>query len=116
MTDLPTVIDVEATGFGAGSYPIEVGVAFPDGGTWCGLIRPELGWSHWDPEAEAVHHISRDILATHGKAARDVALQLPVARRPERMPMAAAGLSWPATMVRRELSHHTVGHVPTSIS
>ncbi len=43
MIDLPTVIDVEASGFGAGSYPIEVGVAFPDGRSWCCLIRPEPG-------------------------------------------------------------------------
>ena len=76
MIDLPTIIDVEASGFGAGSYPIEVGVAFPDGKSWCGLIRPEPGWSHWDPAAEAVHHISREILASRGKLARDVALDL----------------------------------------
>lgn len=76
MIDLPTVIDVEASGFGAGGYPIEVGVAFPDGRNWCCLIRPEPGWSHWDADAEAVHRISRDILATHGRPVRDVALDL----------------------------------------
>ena len=27
----PIVIDVEASGFGKGSYPIEVGVVLPDG-------------------------------------------------------------------------------------
>ena len=30
---LPAVLDVEASGFGAGSYPIEVGIAMPDGTT-----------------------------------------------------------------------------------
>ena len=40
-------IDVEASGFGVGSYPIEVGVAFPDGGTQCYLIKPEHDWIHW---------------------------------------------------------------------
>lgn len=76
MIELPTVIDVEASGFGAGSYPIEVGVAFPDGRSWCSLIRPAPDWSHWNPDAEAVHQISRGILSSHGKPVRDIALDL----------------------------------------
>jgi len=73
---LPVVIDVEASGFGAGSYPIEVGIALPDGTTRCYLIRPAPDWQHWDPAAESVHRITRSILATHGKPLRDVAEHL----------------------------------------
>ena len=52
---LPTILDIEASGFGPGSYPIEVGLVLPDGDAWCSLIRPEPGWLHWDPSAEQVH-------------------------------------------------------------
>jgi hypothetical protein len=74
--DTPTVVDVEASGFGAGSYPIEVGVVLPDGRTHCTLIRPASDWTHWDPGAEAVHHIPRGILHARGKAPEEVAVML----------------------------------------
>ena len=70
---LPTVLDMEASGFGRASYPIEVGYALPDGQTFCTLIRPEPGWTHWDTAAERVHHISRQAALQHGKPAADVA-------------------------------------------
>ncbi len=73
---LPVVLDVEASGFGAGSYPIEVGVALPDGTTRCYLIRPAPEWTHWDAAAESVHRITRTILASHGKPLREVAERL----------------------------------------
>lgn len=72
----PTIIDVEASGFGRGSYPIEVGVALPDRSSHCFLIARERGWTTWDPEAEAVHGISREVLEKHGRPAREVALDL----------------------------------------
>jgi hypothetical protein len=72
----PAVLDVEASGFGAGSYPIEVGLALPDGSTFCTLVRPQPDWTHWDPAAEAVHGISREILARHGRSVAEVARQL----------------------------------------
>lgn len=71
--NLPAVLDIEASGFGAGSYPIEIGFVLPDGRAWCSLIRPEADWQHWDPQAAAVHHIQRDQLLTHGRSPRDVA-------------------------------------------
>jgi hypothetical protein len=72
----PITIDVEASGFGQGSYPIEVGVALEDGRTCCFLIRPAPGWTHWDAEAEAVHGITRDLLLAHGHPAEEVAKRL----------------------------------------
>ncbi len=73
----PTVIiDVEASGFGRGSYPIEVGVALADGRTACFLIRPQSDWTHWDPTAAALHGISRDLLAAKGCDVREVAASL----------------------------------------
>lgn len=41
---LPTILDIEASGFGRGSYPIEVGFVAGDGTLFCGLVRPEPDW------------------------------------------------------------------------
>ena len=72
----PITIDVEASGFGQGSYPIEVGVALEDGRTSCFLIRPLSGWTHWDADAEAVHGITREVLMAHGHPPAEVAMRL----------------------------------------
>jgi hypothetical protein len=66
-TDLPIVIDIEASGFGRGSYPIEIGFVLPDGRGDCMLIRPDATWQHGDPAAESLHHISRALLDRHGQ-------------------------------------------------
>lgn len=69
----PIVIDVEASGFGRGSYPIEIGLVLADGTPHCYLITPARSWTHWDPTAERVHGISRDLLSRHGRSIEDVA-------------------------------------------
>ncbi len=73
---LPCVIDVEASGFGRSSYPIEVGYVLPDGRAACMLVRPAAGWTHWDEAAERVHGITRELLARHGRDLHDVAAAL----------------------------------------
>ncbi len=72
----PIIIDVEASGFGGQSYPIEVGIAMEDGDKYCSLILPAEDWIHWDSDAEKVHRIARDILETYGKPMRKVAEHL----------------------------------------
>ena len=72
----PIIIDVEASGFGRGSYPIEVGLALPDGSRHCYLIAPARAWKSWDDEAEKVHGISRETLQAHGRPLQDVAWRL----------------------------------------
>jgi len=74
--ELQIIIDIEASGFGRGSYPIEIGYYMPDGESYCTLIRPEAGWVHWDAAAEKVHGITRDLLASAGKPVLEVALAL----------------------------------------
>lgn len=69
----PCILDIEASGFGRRSYPIEVGYVLPDGQARCTLIRPPEHWTHWDPGAELVHHISRETLLRHGRPAGEVA-------------------------------------------
>lgn len=72
----PYVIDVEASGFGSRSYPIEVGLALDPDLRYCSLIRPAPDWTHWDSAAEQVHHISRKTLADFGKPLSRVAKDL----------------------------------------
>ena len=72
----PCVIDIEASGFGRSSYPIEIGYIREDGQAWCTLVRPAADWTHWDAQAEAVHRIPRDALLQHGRSAHDVARRL----------------------------------------
>lgn len=72
----PTVIDVEASGFGRNSYPIEVGFVLPDGHAYCALVRPEAHWTHWDAQAETVHHIPRALILKRGLPAPEVARSL----------------------------------------
>ena len=71
--DAPTVIDVEASGFGRNSYPIEIGFVLPDGRTFCTLIQPQPAWTHWDRSAERVHHIARALIVQRGRPALEVA-------------------------------------------
>ena len=73
---LPTVLDVEASGFGRNSYPIEVGFVLPDGHTFCTLIRPLAHWTHWDEQAAQTHHIPRPLLHERGQAVKVVAQRL----------------------------------------
>ncbi len=72
----PYIIDIEASGFGPHSYPIEVGVVLEPGTKFCSLITPEPGWTHWDDSAEKVHRVSRDILEAYGRPAVQVANSL----------------------------------------
>lgn len=74
--DIPIILDIEASGFGAGSYPIEIGVAMPDGSLHAWLIRPLPQWVHWQDSAEAIHGISRQRLLNEGQSVRAVADEL----------------------------------------
>lgn len=72
----PACLDIEASGFGRDSYPIEVGYVLGDGRAWCTLIRPAAGWTHWDAAAEAMHGITRDAVQRHGREIPEVAAAL----------------------------------------
>ena len=76
QADLPCVLDIEASGFGRGSYPIEIGFVLPDGTAYCTLIVPDDDWTHWDGDAERIHGISRSLLQRHGRSAHEVATEL----------------------------------------
>ena len=68
----PAILDIEASGFGLGSYPIEVGFVHPNGQAWCSLVRPLADWQHWDPNAATVHQITREQLQQNGRSPADI--------------------------------------------
>lgn len=72
----PFIVDVEASGFGSHSYPIEIGLALSEGSRYCSLIAPADHWTHWDTGAEKVHGIPRAVLVSRGKAMEAVARDL----------------------------------------
>jgi len=72
----PAILDIEASGLGGGSYPIEVGFALPDSSTHCLLIKPQADWDAWDVTAERLHGISREHLFIRGLDAGEVAVAL----------------------------------------
>ena len=72
----PIIIDVEASGFGSQSYPIEIGLALDDASRFCSLITPPPDWTYWDQQAQQVHQIDRDSLFTCGRSPREVAGEL----------------------------------------
>lgn len=73
---IPYIIDIEASGLGNGSYPIEIGLALDPGERFCTLIRPAADWEHWDGHAHSVHGIDRDTLSKRGLPVNEVAHQL----------------------------------------
>lgn len=73
---VPVIMDLEASGFGFDSYPIEVGVVLENDSRYCSLISPATEWTHWDDNAEAVHQIDRELLFNHGKKLEQVTEEL----------------------------------------
>lgn len=69
----PQIIDIEASGFGPDSYPIEVGVVLGNGLRFSKLIRPMPDWTHWDKAAEVIHGISQSQLQRYGHNPFEVA-------------------------------------------
>jgi hypothetical protein len=68
---IPTILDVEATGLAALSYPIEVSDIHRLGKRFCHLIKPQSDWTHWDAQAGSLHGISRQLLAEKGLSATE---------------------------------------------
>ncbi|MCK5398372.1 MAG: hypothetical protein KAJ33_08995, partial [Thermoplasmata archaeon] len=70
---IPVILDIEASGFGKESYPIEIGFVLSDQTAHCHIIRPVAHWTFWDESAESLHGVSREILLQSGKPVEDIA-------------------------------------------
>jgi len=64
---VPCIIDIEASGLGRGSYPIEIGYIKNDYSSGCTLVRPVSTWTVWHKEAEKLHKIPKQLLFEKGK-------------------------------------------------
>lgn len=65
------IIDIEASGLGFDSYPIDIAVLIGSKSkSW--LIKPEPMWNHWDVTAENLHGITREQLDEEGLVAIEV--------------------------------------------
>jgi hypothetical protein len=71
-------IDLEASGLGSKSWPVEVAWTFTEGPPAAFLIRPDDAWPDeaWEEGAEALHGISRDDLRRNGLGVREVCAAL----------------------------------------
>lgn len=72
----PSFIDVEASGFGPGSWPAAVAWSDHRGGISRCLVQPDPSWTHWDAQAESVHGLTRERLAAEGDPLAAVAARL----------------------------------------
>ncbi len=68
--------DVEASSLYKLSYPIEVAVCGIEMHPESMLIKPLPHWDDWSAESQAVHNISRAMLASDGQDAKLVALRI----------------------------------------
>lgn len=76
-------LDVEASGLGGDSYPVEVGwVTDDEAPPGSLLVRPHESWTFWSGVAQAMHGLTREILEREG---------LPVAAVCDRVEAACAG-------------------------
>ena len=69
-------LDFEASSLSKASYPIEVGWVHEDGTGEGHIIRPAPDWTEWDDSAEAIHHISRQMLQTDSEPHEQVCARL----------------------------------------
>ena len=70
-------IDIEASGLGSASYPIEIAWALSTGGPPVDmLIRPEPDWTYWEKTAESLHGIPRERLMAEGLPVPDVVARM----------------------------------------
>lgn len=72
----PCFIDVEASGFGPGSWPLSIAWCNNQGEIRTALLQPQPAWTHWDPAAEGVHGISRERLQREGLPLPEVAARI----------------------------------------
>jgi len=73
----PTFIDFEASSLDlVASYPIEVGVCFPDGSVKSWLIKPHVLWHDWSEKAARIHGITRAELEEHGNEVDEITKEL----------------------------------------
>lgn len=72
------LIDIEASGLGPESYPLEIAYSPEEGQYESFLINPDTAedWQSWDPMAEAMHGMTRAYVVAQGQDVMRVARKL----------------------------------------
>ena len=79
MRRTPAILDVEASGLGLDSDPVEAGIAVLGADvSWLALIRPEPEWldGEWDEVAAELHGLTRTEILKSGRPADQGAREL----------------------------------------
>ena len=76
------IVDIESSGLGPDSWPVSIAWHILETGAEGHLlIKPALGWTGWQDEAEEIHKISRDRLQRDGLLPDDAAREIAHALR-----------------------------------
>lgn len=78
MSGTPAFLDLEASGLGPGTWPIEAGWAIGAGAAASFLIKPHDAWSlaGWDKAAEALHGLTIERLGAEGLTVKEACRRL----------------------------------------
>ncbi len=75
LTDVPPILDFEASSLSDCSYPISAGLVV-HGRIHYWLIKPESDWIDWDTQSQAIHGLSRFFIEKNGISPRQVFKEL----------------------------------------
>jgi hypothetical protein len=71
MTELPPILDFEASSLSDTSYPISAGLVV-SGHVYYWIIKPQPDWVDWSLQSQAIHGLKRSFIEEHGVPARQV--------------------------------------------
>lgn len=75
LTDIPPILDFEASSLSDTSYPISAGLLY-GGKIYYWLIKPQTDWIDWSLASQAIHGIKRSTLLDTGCEANQVSQEL----------------------------------------
>lgn len=110
-------LDFEASSLADDSYPIEVAWVFEDARSESHLIRPAPAWTDWDPEAAALHGLTRERLGSEGEPHEAVANRVLEALGPHEVYVSAPSWDgkWLSVLLRAAgLPRHAMRFKPTA--
>jgi len=76
---IPIFLDCEASSLSDKSYPIEIAWSSENGNIESHLINPysyPSDYTDWEPQAQAIHHLSRNYLSKNGEHCNNVAQRI----------------------------------------
>ena len=75
LTNLPPILDFEASSLSDTSYPISAGLLLK-GEIHYWVIKPEPDWIDWSLQSQAIHGLTRSFIETQGQPVQQVYTQM----------------------------------------